>query len=69
MPPSDDPDPALIMTFKIAFLNLARNLRRTSWSVLNLVLTMTLILTFQGFAESMFDGLRENMIRSQLGHL
>jgi putative ABC transport system permease protein len=58
-----------MMTLKLALLNLSRNLRRTGWSVLNLVLTLALILIFEGFAESMFDGLRESMIRSQLGHL
>jgi putative ABC transport system permease protein len=58
-----------MMTIKIALLNLFRNVRRTGWSVMNLVLTLALILTFEGFAESMFQGLRESMIRSQLGHL
>ncbi|MDR2031426.1 MAG: FtsX-like permease family protein [Azoarcus sp.] len=57
------------MNLKLALLNLTRNTRRTLLSVITLVLAMSMVLIFQGFVESMFDGLREGMIRSQFGHL
>lgn len=57
-----------LIHLKLAILSLLRNKRRTAVSLFNLAITLTLVLMFEGFAESMFDGLRESMIRSQLGH-
>lgn len=54
---------------KLALRNLQRNKRRTTVSVTNLALALAAILLFSGFCESMYQGLRESMIRSQLGHI
>ncbi|EIB99089.1 protein LolE [Pantoea sp. Sc1] len=54
---------------KLAVRNLLRNKRRTTVSVTNLALALAAILLFSGFCESMYQGLRESMIRSQLGHI
>jgi putative ABC transport system permease protein len=54
---------------KIAFLNVLRNRRRTLITVLAIVFGSLSLIVFGGFVESMYDGLRESMIRSQLGHL
>jgi len=54
---------------KLALRNLLRNKRRTTVSVTNLALALAAILLFSGFCESMYQGLRESMIRSQLGHI
>lgn len=51
---------------KLAVRNLLRNKRRTTVSVTNLALALAAILLFSGFCESMYQGLRESMIRSQL---
>lgn len=58
-----------MVRLKLALRNLFRNKRRTLVSVTNLALALTAILLFSGFCESMYQGLRESMIRSQLGHL
>ena len=54
---------------KLALRNLLRNKRRTTVSVTNLALALAAILVFSGFCESMYQGLRESMIRTQLGHI
>jgi len=53
----------------MAFLNMLRNKRRTLSSTVSIILALTTIILFEGFAQSMYDGMRESMIRSQLGHL
>jgi putative ABC transport system permease protein len=55
--------------FKIAFLNVLRNSRRTLITVLAIVFGCVSLIVFGGFVESMYQGLRENMIRSNLGHI
>ncbi len=59
----------MLLFLKIAFLNVLRNRRRTLITVLAIVFGSVSLITFGGFVESMYDGLRESMIRSQLGHL
>ncbi|WP_340617580.1 ABC transporter permease [Xenorhabdus entomophaga] len=58
-----------MVRFKLAFRNLLRNKRRTILSITNIALALAAILLFSGFCESMYQGLRESMIRSQLGHI
>jgi putative ABC transport system permease protein len=58
-----------VIRLKVALLNLLRNKRRSVFSLANLVIALAVVLLFEGFAESMYDGLRESMIRSQLGHV
>lgn len=58
-----------MIRLKVALLNLLRNKRRTILSLANLVTALAVVLLFEGFAESMYDGLRESMIHSELGHL
>jgi len=58
-----------MMHLKMAFLNLFRNKRRTLSSMVSLILALTAVILFEGFAQSMYDGMRESMIRSQLGHI
>ena len=55
--------------FKIAFLNVLRNSRRTLITVLAIVFGCVSLIVFGGFVESMYQGLRESMIRSNLGHI
>ncbi|EBJ7123007.1 ABC transporter permease [Salmonella enterica] len=59
----------MMVRLKLALRNLFRNKRRTLVSVTNLALALAAILLFSGFCESMYQGLRESMIRSQLGHI
>ena len=59
----------MILFLKIAFLNVLRNSRRTSITVLAIVFGSISLIVFGGFVESMYDGLKENMIRSSLGHI
>lgn len=59
----------MLLLLKIAFLNVLRNSRRTLITILAIVFGCVSLITFGGFVESMHDGLREGMIRSQLGHL
>ncbi|MBI2838091.1 MAG: ABC transporter permease [Acidobacteria bacterium] len=57
------------MLWKIALRNLLRNKRRTGFSLaLVVIVTMGLVL-FNAFVDYTYTGLRETMIRSQLGHL
>ncbi len=59
----------MLLFLKIAFLNVLRNNRRTTITVLAIVFGSVSLIVFGGFVQSMYDGLRESMIRSQLGHL
>ncbi len=59
----------MLLFLKIAFLNVLRNSRRTSITVLAIVFGSVSLIVFGGFVESMYDGLRESMIRSSLGHI
>ena len=55
--------------YKIALLNVLRNRRRSILTLLAIQVAVVSLILFAGFVASMFDGMRENMIRSQLGHL
>lgn len=57
------------LLIKIAFLNVLRNKRRSLITMFSIVFGCVSIMTFGGFAEAMFEGLRESVIRSQYGHL
>ena len=56
----------------LAFLslrNIFRNARRTTITVFSIVVGFAAMACFGGFIEFSFEGLRENTIRTQLGHL
>ena len=55
--------------YKIALLNVLRNQRRSVITLLAIQVGVVSLVLFGGFVASMYDGMRENMIRSQLGHL
>ncbi len=59
----------MILFCKIALLNVLRNTRRTTITVLAIVFGSVSLIVFGGFVESMYDGLRETKIRSSLGHM
>ncbi len=54
---------------KIALLNVLRNRRRSIITLMAIQVGVISLILFGGFVASMYDGMRENMIRSQLGHL
>ncbi len=54
---------------RIAFLNVFRNLRRTVLTLSSMIVGYSALACFGGFIEFSFEGLRENLIRSQLGHI
>jgi putative ABC transport system permease protein len=58
-----------MLIFKIAFLNVIRNFRRSLITVLAITFGSVSLIVFGGFAEGMYDGLKESMIRSRLGHI
>ena len=49
--------------------NIFRNARRTAITVFSIVVGFAALACFGGFIEFSFEGLRENTIRTQLGHL
>lgn len=49
--------------------NIFRNARRTTITVFSIVVGFAAMACFGGFIEFSFEGLRENTIRTQLGHL
>jgi|TARA_B110000114_G_scaffold181047_1_gene217865 putative ABC transport system permease protein len=55
--------------YKIALLNVLRNRRRSIITLLSIQVAVISLVLFGGFVASMYDGMRENMIRSQLGHI
>lgn len=54
---------------KIVLLNTTRDWRRNIVNMLAVSIGTLVLLLFGGFVESMYDGLRENTIHSQLGHI
>ena len=50
-------------------MNVLRNTRRTIITVLAILFGSVSLIVFGGFVESMYEGLRESMIRSSLGHM
>lgn len=60
---------AATMRHKIALLNVFRNRRRSIITLAAIQVGVVSLIVFGGFVASMYDGMRENMIRSQLGHL
>jgi len=57
------------MMVQLAWRNVLRNRRRTGMTLLAIVSGMTGIIVFGGFIEFAFVGLRESVIRTQLGHI
>lgn len=55
--------------FKNAFLNVIKIPRRSITSIVVIAFGCLSMILFGGFVESMYDGMRENMIHSQLGHI
>ncbi len=55
--------------YKIALLNVLRNRRRSIITLLSIQVAVVSLVLFGGFVASMYEGMRENMIRSQLGHI
>ena len=53
----------------LAVRNIFRNGRRTAITVFSIVVGFAAMACFGGFIEFSFEGLRENTIRTQLGHL
>lgn len=56
-------------TFKLAFRNILRNKRRTFLTLSAIISGVCSIVIFGGFIEFTFQGLREQTIRTQLGHI
>ena len=54
---------------KIALLNVLRNSRRSLITLAAITFGCVSLIVFGGFVQSMYDGMRESMIRSQLGHI
>ncbi|SFC32287.1 ABC transporter permease [Pseudoalteromonas denitrificans] len=59
----------MLFRYKIALLNVLRNRRRSVLTLLAIQVGVISLVLFGGFVASMSDGMRENMIRSELGHL
>lgn len=59
----------MLMRHKIALLNVLRNRRRSVITLMAIMVGVVSLIIFGGFVASMYDGMRENMIRSDLGHL
>lgn len=57
------------MLLHLAWRNVLRNRRRTGITVLAIVTGMTGLIVFGGFIEFAYVGLRESVIRTQLGHI
>ena len=53
----------------LSLRNIFRNARRTTITVFSIVVGFAAMACFGGFIEFSFEGLRENTIRTQLGHL
>lgn len=54
---------------KMATLNILRNYRRSLITLAAIMFGCVSLVVFGGFVQSMYDGMRESMIRSQLGHI
>ncbi|QFT55269.1 FtsX-like permease family protein [Microbulbifer sp. THAF38] len=59
----------MILGWKVALLNILRNGRRSLITLAAVIFGCTSLIVFGGFVQSMYDGMRESMIRSQLGHI
>ncbi len=53
----------------MALLNVFRNYRRSLITLSAIILGCTALILFAGFINSMYQGMRENLIHSQLGHI
>jgi putative ABC transport system permease protein len=58
-----------MLKFKLALLNVFRNSRRSLITLLAIQFGVVSLIIFAGFVSAMYEGMRENMIRSQLGHI
>ncbi len=59
----------MFLIYKIALLNVFRNYRRSLITFSAIILGCVSLVIFGGFISSMYEGMRENLIRSQLGHV
>ena len=59
----------MIGLLHLAFRNIFRNRRRSTITLLSIVVGFAAMASFGGFIEFSFQGLRESTIRTQLGHL
>jgi len=59
----------MTLGWKVALLNILRNGRRSLITLAAVIFGCTSLIVFGGFVQSMYDGMRESMIRSQLGHI
>lgn len=58
-----------MLRIKLIILNVLRNGRRSVFSLLAIQFGVISLVIFSGFVVAMYEGMRENMIRSQLGHI
>ena len=58
-----------MLRLKLIFLNVLRNGRKSLFTILAIQFGVVSLIVFSGFVTAMYDGMRENMIRSQLGHI
>lgn len=58
-----------MLRLKLALLNVIRNGRRSFMSLLAIQFGVISLIIFGGFVSAMYEGMRENLIRSQLGHI
>ncbi|MFE8073087.1 FtsX-like permease family protein [Marinobacteraceae bacterium S3BR75-40.1] len=54
---------------KLALRNLLRHRRKNAISIVTIAFGLSALVVFGGFVSSMYQGMRESLIRSQLGHL
>ena len=59
----------LIYIFKLSFLNLFRNIRRSIITLLAITIGSIALVTFGGYTVKMYEGLGESFVSSGLGHL
>ena len=59
----------MMLRLKLALRNVFRNGRRSFITLLAIQFGVVSLIIFAGFVSAMYEGMRENMIRSQLGHI
>lgn len=59
----------MTLGWKVALLNIVRHRRRSLITLVAIVFGCASLIVFGGFVQSMYEGMRESMIRSQLGHI
>lgn len=58
-----------MLRIRLAIMNLMRGKRRSLFAVFNVTASVTVILLIEGFGESMYQGMEDNMVHSRLGHI